>query len=973
MIPKANANSKRLEIIYPLALAILLVMYYLLYLNRCYPVNEGWHIAYAELVMKGKIPYRDFYYYMPPLDIFWNCILWKLSGGYFLVFRIFRMLERISIFLLLYHQLKKLVKPLYAWFSCLIGGVFISANVYDLLGDYNQTVELLCVLLACTMIRFVHAETEKKKAVWMIISGSILGLAFLHKQTLIVASGVTLFLFLIFYCYIQKESFIKRFVQAFAGLLIPTSICACYLFKNHAWEQFLEQVFFSADSKGGTLFDIIIAPLIEITKQHHLLIVACGIILYYFLTLGQNKSDKKLNIFRIFTLLIVFLEIFSLTQTNLTNTLKLLFSCSYIVILIGIWLLLMFLEQRGGVRHSNIYLAIICITFVLLEFFMYRSYNGFSYRWYTETSAFQDIEKILNTLFILLVFSVFFLIVQNIRKKNIQMDFLVLFVCSFISSYAGLMTSKTLIPSFAGIISTSIFIAIALEKTVKHNKIKNTLLIECCLVLCMLCMSQKITCAYSWWGTTENELYEETYPIDVKGLEGFRVSEEQSRIFEEVVKTINDNTDTNSTLMAFPGMTIFNLLTDHDYAGFTPVYFYDVCADKYAEMDAEIYKSAPPDIVIWWDIPGCIETHEALFRNGQTSGQRKIIEWFAEESDEYTLICQVSNIFFYKLNNELPIGYTYFENKNLLPTTIYPANTQPKKDYQDYSLKGTGTSDDPFLIQSKNDLIEFREMVNSGLDFSDKYVIQTNDIDLSPISNWIPIGIMESGKYFCGTYDGRGHTINNLTISPNFEKERETMYSGFFGQLGGTVKNLGFENGYIYGDYIGGIASHPYQNPQIVNCYFKGTLVSNDRAGGIADNFSGGKIVNCYFEGTINAPTAYGIASYQASAVIDSISIGFTNFNSALVARNRNNMVLPDTSDDISDFFNQNIKLFSSLGLYDLKDESYSIWQSDGKNVVFSNKIQISHTKYYFLIKFTAVVIVLLVILKKLLPKGKIS
>lgn len=973
MILKTKEKKQRAAILYPLTLAALLILYYLLYLNRCYPVNEGWHIAYADLVTKGRVPYRDFYYYMPPLDIFLNCILWKFSGGFFLVFRILRMLERLLIFLLLYHELKNLVKPLYAWFSCLIGGIFLSANVYDLMGDYNQTVELLCVLLACIMIRFVHTKNEKKKAVWMVTAGGILGLSFLHKQTLIVASGATLFLFLIFYCYTQKESFAKRFAQAFAGLLIPVSFCICYLLKNHAWKQFLEQVFFSADSKGGSLFDIIIAPLIEITKQHHLLIIACGIILYYFLTLGQNKSDKKLNIFRIFTLLIVFLEIFSLIQSNLAGTIKLLFICNYIGILIGVWLLFMFLEQRDGMKHPVIYLSIICIIFVLLEFFMYRSYSGFSYRWYTETSAFLDLEKLSNTLFMLLIFCIFFLLVQIIRKKNIPMDFLILCVCSFISSYAGLMAGKPIVPTRTMGISASIFIAVALEKTVKHNKIKNTFIMEGCLILCMMCMSQKIACAYSWWGTTEEELQEETYAINVPGLEGFRVSEEQARLFEEVVKAVNDNTVSNSTLMAFPGMTIFNLLTECDYAGFTPVYFYDVCADKYAEMDAKLYKSNPPDIVVWWDIPGCLETHEALFRNGESAGQRKIMEWFSKESEEYTLICQVSNIFVYKRNNEIPIGYTYFEYEDLLPETIYKTNAQSKKDYENYSLEGIGTLEEPFLIQSTDDLIEFRKMVNGGLDFNGKYIVQTEDIDLSSITNWIPIGKMGTGKYFCGTYDGTGHTINNLTISPNSRSGQEIMYSGFFGQLGGTVKNLGFENGYIYGDYIGGISSHPYDSPQIINCYFKGTLISNDRAGGIADNFSGGKIINCYFEGTIDAPKAYAIVSHKATAVIDSVSSGITCFNPALVTRKRNNVVLSASPDSVSVFLNQNIELFSSMGLYDLSNESYSLWQSDGTLVTFSEEMKKSQTKHYFLLKFGAVVIVLFAIVNKLLPKEKKS
>lgn len=956
------------QFIYPISLIILLVSYYLLYLNRCYPVNEGWHITYAKLLLSGKVPYRDFYYYMPPLDIFFNAILWKLSGGYFLVFRIFRMTERCFIFLLLYNELKRLVKPINAWFSCVVGGIFMSANVYDLLGDYNQTVELLCVMLACAMVRFAHAKTTKSKSEYMLISGGILGLAFLHKQTLIVSAGMTLFLFLIFYCYIYKESFVKCFTQALVGLIVPISICFIYLVKNSAWNQFWEQVFLSADSKGGSITDIIIAPLIEIARQYNLLILACGITSYYFLLSEKKYMNKKSSVLKAISILIVVFEIFNLCLYNITSTVNLMFHCGYVPILIGVCIILVALHKT---ENYILYLCTICGIFLMLEFFMYRSYNGFSYRWYTETSAFSDMEKLSNTLFIILILSILYLSIKNVMSQDKKINFQILCVCSFISSYAGLMTAKYIVPAMAMGISASLFIALALEKMVTHNKTKNIFLIESCLILCMMCMGQKITCAFSWWGTKEAEIYEETYPIKVKGLEGFRVSKEQSKIFEEVVKTIEDNTHDGYTLMGFPGVTIFNLLTGLDFAGFTPVYFYDVCADEYATKDAEAYENNPPNIVVWWDIPGCLETHEALFRDGQTSGQRKIIEWFAEQASKYTLICQVNNVFVYKLNDKFTVGYTYIENKNVLPpSTIYAAKSSTGNDYEDYSLEGEGTSASPYLIQSTADLVEFREMVNIGLDFGGKYVVQTNDIDLSTIPNWIPIGKMGSGKYFFGTYDGLGHTISNLTIS----KEPEDAYGGLFGQLGGVVKNLGLEKGFIYGNYIGGIASHAYNNPQIINCYFKGTLESGDRAGGIADNFSGGQIINCYFEGIIKAKSAYGIVSYQADSVIDSISVGYADFNDALVSRGRNNIVLTEISDDISNFFNYNIVLFSYLGLENLNNESYYNWQLEDDCICFSSETQMSRDKYGFLFKYAITLITYLTIIlyfQKISPSTK--
>lgn len=136
----------------------------------------------------------------------------------------------------------------------------------------------------------------------------------------------------------------------------------------------------------------------------------------------------------------------------------------------------------------------------------------------------------------------------------------------------------------------------------------------------MVCMSQKIACAFSWWSCE------------------------------------------NSTVLGYPYVTMFNVLNDKDFPGFVPVHFYDVCSDKCALRYVEQFEKDPPDIIIYADIPNCPEHHEKVFRNGERAGQRDIMEWLAQ-SDQYTTICHVSNVFVYKLNgNGIEIGYTYFEN-----------------------------------------------------------------------------------------------------------------------------------------------------------------------------------------------------------------------------------------------------------------------------------------------------------------------
>ena len=183
-------------------------------------------------------------------------------------------------------------------------------------------------------------------------------------------------------------------------------------------------------------------------------------------------------------------------------------------------------------------------------------------------------------------------------------------------------------------------------------------------------------------------------------------------------------------------------------------------------------------------------------------------------------------------------------------STVYASN-----------IKGDGTEESPYLIENAADLISFRDSVNNGNNYLNKYILQTTDIDLSG-EEWIPIGIYEDGgsNYFYGTYDGGGHAVTNLQI-------HDKGNNGFFGRLGGTVLNLGIESGSIEGECCGGIASHSIGNTAaIINCYNKADVIASLRAGGIADNFAG-NIIGCWSSGIISAPVAGGIVSYTANDI----------------------------------------------------------------------------------------------------------
>ncbi|MEG2506841.1 MAG: hypothetical protein RSA93_04135, partial [Longicatena sp.] len=94
--------------------------------------------------------------------------------------------------------------------------------------------------------------------------------------------------------------------------------------------------------------------------------------------------------------------------------------------------------------------------------------------------------------------------------------------------------------------------------------------------------------------------------------------------------------------------------------------------------------------------------------------------------------------------------------------------------------KGQGTVADPYIINTAEELVAFREIVNSSK--PDACANLATNIDLSSIcsktkGNWTPIG--SKAKQYQGTFKGNDFTVKGLYIdAPNQD------YQGLFGYAG---------------------------------------------------------------------------------------------------------------------------------------------------------------------------------------------
>lgn len=162
---------------------------------------------------------------------------------------------------------------------------------------------------------------------------------------------------------------------------------------------------------------------------------------------------------------------------------------------------------------------------------------------------------------------------------------------------------------------------------------------------------------------------------------------------------------------------------------------------------------------------------------------------------------------------------------------------------------GNGTQESPFEISTAEQLYNFSEFVNSGNSLKNKYVELTNDIDMSSIKNFKPIGFEVNPFQFKGIFNGNGYAIKNLEIRRNdyslFDENYLKYDIALFGKLGGKVENLIVEDS-VFDGYCTAVFARSSVNDKqlIINCLSRNNKITGYRCGELVDDFAG-KIESC--------------------------------------------------------------------------------------------------------------------------------
>lgn len=686
LISKTRHFQFNRENMYIFLLVVTSLIFNLMFVNRNMNHIVGWNQFCARLMDDGKFPYRDYFYYLPPLYLWLARAIIKVTNGNFLLYRVYGIVERIVIQIIIFKILKRFFKMEHVWLASFLGELISCLSLFDGYGDYNQTKKLLIVLNVYFAVRFFESlEGKKSKKIcclWMAALGCSLGLGVLCVQTGLVYFA-TILIVLAWYFISKKQriglAYIFDYVVSFSVPIIAASI---YLYANGALGAFIDQIFLSGNSKGE-VGSIILNFFKGFIKIDSLLLAAALIVLCCLIYQRGKWNERKWYkplLYGDVCLTLYFS--YQMLAGNLSSLMTALSNYKILLALLvlAIFVLLLCFHYQGKKEKDDAYYIErdFCLIGGLVVFFLCLNvivnsetiadfYNASSF--FSFKNLFSYVAFYLSLAFIL--FEFIHLILYKTTKYHVGLLVFVSISAAYqFVNFIGAGTNSFSANSSA--LWFPLLFCILFDIVSKRSKFLKIAALLAVLLISNLSVAQRISVPYNWYGWWDGPVNENNaYTIDLPGMEGMRVKKRDKLTFEQVTKLIKENSDEDDFVFTFPHIKLYNILSDRmEMPTFVPCYWFDVCPDKFADIDAEILKTTEPELIVWCDVgENAWKIHEDLFRNGNPSSQRKIQEWFnTVTQSKYQKIGQVSNVSVYKKISEKEVKYSiYLEDTDNTP------------------------------------------------------------------------------------------------------------------------------------------------------------------------------------------------------------------------------------------------------------------------------------------------------------------
>ena len=587
LIVAQKANGNRWSIaIGAVALPILTLLFLGQYWNHFLAMRTGFGSSLiAQFMAEGKLPYRDFFLMVPPLQFLKTSLIVNLFGNQLIVPYIFAVIERLALGLLLYFWLIRHFRASDSFFATLVALMMSFGDGADMMTSYNHAPTIIWIVAAGFAVdASLHTRSRSSSLTLALVAGLCAGICFGMKQTL--GIGVTLTMpFIVTVLKARKREWrgLGKFLALFTiGWIGPAAGLLLWLQSHGVLRSYLEMTYGSGIQGKGSPAQILLRPILLTLSRPALLVsVLIGaslVAVYWFASRSKPEPpDERTAFCR---------TAFCRKDTDRQTAFYALLGAGAIglAILTG----MLDLDHIGWTREllmKGVIYVVLAVTLAQNIHFALVAFRG--------------------------------------PLTQRQESYWILAGVSFAVAFTLCLSWPAFEPMvFPGL---AFITAIVLRR---FDHVRNyryaTLAFGGFLIYSQLV--GKIETPFVWDGWPDAPVRAATVEMKNPLLRGFRFPKETADFAEHVTEVITTHSTKSDTVYIYPGLVVFYLLADRRPPTFAYDHTMDIGPDWLCRQDARRLLDAKPAVILEYTPPlETIEDKEAVWRGGKPSGQRDLL------------------------------------------------------------------------------------------------------------------------------------------------------------------------------------------------------------------------------------------------------------------------------------------------------------------------------------------------------------
>lgn len=609
-----SAATRKNVFIACLLVSLFTVAFTLLWWDRYLGVtNDGWHFYHAQQILDGRIPYRDFYLFIPPLHPLRVAAEIGLFGNYLIVPQIFSLLERVILFVVLCIWLCRFFPARYAAVGVITGSALYLSDTSESLSSLHHEAVFWATLAAFCLSTSLRGE--RRKYLWCAAAGLFAGLAFLGKQTSGVGIAAAIPVFLLFASRCDGwRATLKSLASYAAGLAAPLAAVFGWLARHEALDDYVEQIFLRGPSSKGSLLDILLRPVTMLMEDFYLrrfALMAVVIVAVAAFLMHRSKSKAAAAGYS------------ALSPEPSPRRATFFGSRDSVTFIVGgavaSALLLMIgaaLARFAEPPTSFFMQAATQVPLFIAEVGVLALLAGYLWRW----------------------------VRGGLTNEQWQMFAFAFTTSAIVATLALSWVAfvSMLIPALPLLVSLALSRFNDSFNDNRSNRLvtlARIFVLVGCAVVVVITVWSKMTTPYSWASWREPAAHTATQTSALPQLAGLKLSPSTKERVERITQLIEQHSAPDETVFVYPHMPIFYTLADRRPPTFAAVHFFDVSPDYIARRDAQTILEQPPAVIVDFEFTEeQILDNEHLFRDGNRSGQRDMIAAIKTLTADYDLL-----------------------------------------------------------------------------------------------------------------------------------------------------------------------------------------------------------------------------------------------------------------------------------------------------------------------------------------------